>query len=67
MAPISESDLGDLNRQVESKAIDGFLWLDMPAGESQPTATYRSRGSTDFVGNEQLAARRSVMRWCGAD
>ncbi len=54
LAPISESDLGDLNRQVESKAIDGFLWLDMPAGESQPTATYRSRGSTDFVGNDRL-------------
>jgi ABC-2 type transport system permease protein len=52
-APVTEADLADLNAKVESKAIDGYLWLDTKPG-SLPEATYTSRGSADFVGKDRM-------------
>ena len=48
VTPATEEDRAKLLRQVESKAIDGFLWVGRtPAGE--PTATYFSRSSSDPI------------------
>jgi ABC-2 type transport system permease protein len=54
LAPISGNGLSELNRHVEGKAIDGYLWLNVRPGETQPEATYLSRGSTDFIGNARM-------------
>ena len=53
-APVAESDLVSLNHQVESKAIDGYLWLNVQPGQAVPEATYVSRGSADFFGADKM-------------
>lgn len=53
-APVAESDLTALNHQVESKAIDGYLWLNVQPGKTVPEATYVSRGSADFFGADKM-------------
>jgi ABC-2 type transport system permease protein len=53
-APIAETGLAALNRQVESKAIDGYLWLNVQPGHAVPEATYVSRGSADFFGADKM-------------
>ena len=53
-APVAESDLAVLSRQVQSKAIDGYLWLNVRPGHAVPEATYVSRGSADFLGADQM-------------
>ncbi|MGC1870501.1 MAG: ABC transporter permease [Acidobacteriaceae bacterium] len=53
-APVAESDLASLNHQVESKAIDGYLWLNVQPGQAMPEATYVSRGSADFIGADKM-------------
>jgi ABC-2 type transport system permease protein len=53
-APVSESELSALNAEVESKQIDGYLWLNVKRGTAQPEATYASRGSADFIGRDRM-------------
>ena len=53
-APLTEGDLAALNAQVESKQIDGYLWLNLPPGATRLEATYTSRGSADFVGKDRM-------------
>jgi ABC-2 type transport system permease protein len=53
-APVTEGDLEALNGEVESKRIDGYLWLNVRPGSTQPEATYTSRGSADFVGKDKM-------------
>ena len=53
-APVTEGDLEALNGEVESKRIDGYLWLNLRPGSTQPEATYTSRGSADFVGKDRM-------------
>lgn len=53
-APVSTSDLEALNRQVENKSIDGYLWLKVQAGKTLPDATYVSRSAADFLGNSRM-------------
>jgi ABC-2 type transport system permease protein len=52
-APVTEDQLADLNAEVESKQIDGYLWLNVKPG-SMPEATYTSRGSADFLGQDRM-------------
>ncbi len=52
-APLTEGDLSALNAEVESKQIDGYLWLNLQPG-TRLEATYTSRGSTDFVGKDRM-------------
>jgi ABC-2 type transport system permease protein len=52
-APITEGELAALNTAVESKNIDGYLWLDVKPGTTQPEATYVSSGS-DFFGKDRM-------------
>src|ERR1035437_1238656 len=53
-SPIAYGDLAALNNQVESKAIDGYLWLNVQPGQPVPEATYVSRGSADFIGADKM-------------
>jgi len=53
-APVTEDEVAALNAEVESKRIDGYLWLDVKPGTTQPEATYASRGSADFVGKDRM-------------
>jgi ABC-2 type transport system permease protein len=52
-APVTEGELAALNPEVESKAIDGYLWLNVKPG-SPLEATYTSRGSADFAGRDRM-------------
>jgi ABC-2 type transport system permease protein len=53
-APLTEDDLAALNAEVESKQIDGYLWLNLRPGTTRLEATYTSRGSADFVGRDRM-------------
>ncbi len=53
-APVTEGELEALNAEVESKRIDGYLWLDVRPGTTRPEATYTSRGSADFVARDRM-------------
>ena len=53
-APVTEGELEALNAEVESKRIDGYLWLDVRPGMTRPEATYTSRGSADFVARDRM-------------
>ncbi len=53
-APLTEGDLAALNAEVESKEIDGYLWLNLRPGTKRLEATYTSRGSADFVGKDRM-------------
>jgi ABC-2 type transport system permease protein len=53
-APLTEGDLAALNADVESKQIDGYLWLNLKPGTTRLEATYTSRGSADFVGKDRM-------------
>ena len=54
MAPATTADLQGLIAQVESKQIDGYLWLAVTPGQSQPEVTYASRSSADYAGRGHL-------------
>jgi ABC-2 type transport system permease protein len=54
MAPATTADLKALMAQVESKQIDGYLWLAVTPGQSQPEVTYVSRSSADYAGRDHL-------------
>jgi ABC-2 type transport system permease protein len=53
-APLTESELAPLNAEVESKQIDGYLWLDRKPGTTRLEATYTSGGSADFMGKDRI-------------
>jgi ABC-2 type transport system permease protein len=53
-APLTEDNLAALNAEVESKQIDGYLWLNLKPGTTRLEATYTSRGSADFVGKDRM-------------
>ena len=52
-APVTEGTLTALNAEVESKAIDGYLWLSKKPG-APVEATYTSRESADFVRKDTM-------------
>jgi len=53
IAPATSEQRASLVKQVQSKAIDGVLWVQTPAG-SAPTATYTSQSSGDFITMDRL-------------
>jgi ABC-2 type transport system permease protein len=53
-APLTEDELAALNAEVESKQIDGYVWLKLRPGTTRLEATYTSRGSADFVGKDRM-------------
>lgn len=53
VAPASSADHAALVGEVRNHQIDGFLWVETPAGQA-PTATYTSQSSGDFVTGGRL-------------
>jgi ABC-2 type transport system permease protein len=50
----SPNGLAELNRRVDSKEIDGYLWLYVKPGAAHPEATFASRSSTNLGGQGHL-------------
>ncbi|HEX3470741.1 MAG TPA: ABC transporter permease [Silvibacterium sp.] len=48
VAPATDADRRELLTRVDQKQLDGFLWLETPAG-GQAKATFASRSSGDFA------------------
>ena len=48
VAPARPEDRATLVEEVRTKAIDGFLWIETPAGKT-PTATYIAQSAGDFM------------------
>jgi ABC-2 type transport system permease protein len=63
LAPAKAEDRAALVERVQSKAIDGFLWIETPAGQA-PTAVYESQSSGDFITTARLhaALNRAVVK-----
>src|SRR5579863_3893517 len=53
VAPATAADHDTLVSEVHAKTIDGFLWVETPAGQT-PTATYTSSSSGDFITGSRL-------------
>jgi ABC-2 type transport system permease protein len=53
VAPARPQDRAALLKQVRDRTIDGFLWIETPAGKL-PTATYLSPASGDFIMTSKL-------------
>src|SRR5271170_2190431 len=64
VAPATDADRQALTDRVDRKDLDGFLWLQIAAGQSQPTGSYESRSSGDFttVGRLTDAVTRAAMQ-----
>jgi ABC-2 type transport system permease protein len=62
-APVAPDDRNALLDKVRTRAIDGFLWIDAPAGKI-PAALYESRSSGDFITNSKLgeALNHAIVR-----
>jgi len=53
VAPAKPEDRDLLTAQVRTKAIEGLLWIETPAG-GVPTATYYSQSAGDFMSSARL-------------
>lgn len=53
IAPATPEQRADLVRQVETKSIDGVLWVATPPG-ALPSATYTSQSAGDFITMERI-------------
>lgn len=53
VAPATAEDRVLLTEKVRTRAIDGLLWIDTPAGEV-PSATYYSQSAGDFMSTARL-------------
>jgi ABC-2 type transport system permease protein len=53
IAPATPEQRAALVNMVRTKALDGLLWVDTPAGAA-PTATYTSQSAGDFITNDRL-------------
>lgn len=53
LAPATAADRQTLHAEMDSKQIDGFLWVDVPASGKEQV-TYVSRSAGDFTTEDQL-------------
>jgi len=53
LAPATAADRADLVQKVQSKAVDGMLWIDTAGGTTK--ATYTSQSSGDIVISSRLS------------
>jgi ABC-2 type transport system permease protein len=53
VAPATPEDLARLTEKVRTRAIDGLLWIQTPAG-AVPSATYYSQSAGDFMSTTRL-------------
>src|ERR1019366_7659531 len=63
LAPAKTEDRAALIDRVKSKAIDGFLWIDIAPGKD-PSAVYISQSAGDFITDGKLgsALNHAVVR-----
>jgi ABC-2 type transport system permease protein len=54
VAPATQADHDALVEKVESKEIDGLLWIDAPTTGNVPSVTYISRSAGDFMTSAHL-------------
>ena len=64
VALVSDADRAALNARVESKALDGYLWLQRSPGATTPDATFVSRSSADLftAGGLESAVDHALLR-----
>jgi ABC-2 type transport system permease protein len=64
LAPASDADRAALNRRVENKALDGYLWLEKKSGASEPEVTFVSRSAGDLfsLGGLESAVNHGLER-----
>lgn len=48
VAPASDAARAELNRRVEDKGLDGYLWLEQKPGTAAPEVTFVSRSAGDL-------------------
>jgi ABC-2 type transport system permease protein len=48
IAPASDAQRAELNRRVEDKALDGYLWLEEKPGAGTPEVSFISRSAGDL-------------------
>ena len=48
IAPASDAQRAELNRRVEDKALDGYLWLEQKPGAEVPEVSFISRSAGDL-------------------
>jgi ABC-2 type transport system permease protein len=48
VAPASDAQRAELNRRVEDKALDGYLWLEQKPGAEVPEVSFISRSAGDL-------------------
>jgi ABC-2 type transport system permease protein len=64
ITPATNEQRSELNRRVEDKRLDGYLWLEMKPGSSGPEATFVSRSSGDLfsLGGMESAVNHGLER-----
>ncbi len=64
VTPASDAQRAELNQRVESKALDGYLWLEQAAGATSPKVSFvsRSAGNLFSLGGMQSAIDRGIER-----
>ncbi len=64
VTPASDAQRADLNHRVESKALDGYLWLEQAADATSPKVSFvsRSAGNLFSLGGMHSAIDRGIER-----
>ena len=64
VTPASEAQRAELNRRVQDKTLDGYLWLEQKPGTAAPEATFISRSAGDLfsLGSIESAVNRGLQR-----
>jgi ABC-2 type transport system permease protein len=64
IAPVTAVERAALNRRVEDKTLDGYLWLEKKPGDNTPVATFVSRSSGDLfsLGGMESALEHGLER-----
>jgi ABC-2 type transport system permease protein len=64
VAPASEADRAALNRRVEEKSLDGYLWLEQKPGVAAPEVSFVSRSASDLlsIGSIESAVNHGLQR-----
>ncbi len=60
----SEAQRAELNRRVQDKTLDAYLWLEQKPGNAAPEATFISRSAGDLfsLGGIESAVNRGLQR-----
>jgi ABC-2 type transport system permease protein len=64
IAPASDAQRAELNRRVQDKTLDGYLWLERKSGMATPEVTFISRSSSDLfsAGGMESAVNHGLER-----